>query len=62
MLRIRCSMCKKLLTVPGALIFSPPDREGKTYKYHICYDCYFQKIPFGLVGITDTSTERIRGT
>lgn len=44
MLKIECNICNKLLTVPGALIFSPPDWEGKTYKYHICCDCYHQKI------------------
>ena len=46
MLEIVCFKCKQPLTQLGALLFSPPDREGKdhrldrVYKAHLCVPCY----------------------
>jgi hypothetical protein len=42
MLKFNCEFCKKELTEPGGLIFSPPDENdnGKTFKSHICVACY----------------------
>ncbi len=42
-LLIHCAHCSQLLTEPGALLFSPPDKNGKTEKHHFCIAC-FQKI------------------
>ena len=38
-----CDKCKKELQEFGAILFSPPDRENKVRKYHICKEC-FEKI------------------
>lgn len=41
-LQIHCDTCLKLLTKPGALVFSPPS-EGtpmNVTKHHICIECY----------------------
>lgn len=36
-----CSSCEKLLTQPGALLFSPPYKtQDITEKYHLCLECY----------------------
>lgn len=35
-----CDRCGQELTQYGALLFSPPNREGDVHKYHICVDCY----------------------
>jgi uncharacterized protein with PIN domain len=40
MLKIRCDICKEELKELGALLFSPPNKEGYTRKYHICVKCY----------------------
>jgi hypothetical protein len=39
-LEIRCIRCAGFLTEPGALIFSPPDKDGFCNKFHYCTDCY----------------------
>ena len=35
-----CDKCKNPLEDFGALLFSPPDQEGKTKKFHLCKKCY----------------------
>jgi hypothetical protein len=35
-----CDKCKKELTKFGAILFGPPDDNGKTKKWHICKSCY----------------------
>jgi uncharacterized protein with PIN domain len=35
-----CDKCKKELEDFGALLFSPPDKEGNVKKFHICKECY----------------------
>ena len=35
-----CVACGKILEVPGALLFSPPDSMGYVKKDHICLICY----------------------
>lgn len=37
-----CDMCKKELTAPGALIFSPPYDGVVVRKFHICRSCYHE--------------------
>lgn len=39
-LLINCEACHKLITEPGALIFSPPQR-GMCGKHHLCRKCYY---------------------
>lgn len=39
-LRIPCHTCDKTIVKPGALLFSPPDAEGKTEKTHLCVECW----------------------
>lgn len=40
MLEIKCEVCPRTLKRSGGLVFSPPDKEGKTEKHHICIRCY----------------------
>jgi len=40
MIAPRCDYCKAELNDYGALLFSPPDKENKTLKIHICKKCY----------------------
>jgi len=35
-----CDKCKKELTEFGAILLSPPDKENKIRKFHICKECY----------------------
>ncbi len=42
-----CDQCNEELEDFGALLFSPPDKENKTKKYHLCKNC-FNKIKEGL--------------
>ncbi len=42
-----CDQCKKELEDFGALLFSPPDKESRTKKFHICKNC-FKKMEEGL--------------
>lgn len=35
-----CSGCGEYLDHPGALLFSPPDEDGKCDKLHVCRDCF----------------------
>ena len=37
---IRCSKCGRILEVPGALVFSPPDEDGACMKFHVCVECF----------------------
>lgn len=36
----KCDRCKKELIEYGAILFGPPDMEGKAKKFHICKECY----------------------
>lgn len=41
MIKVTCVMCKRELSSPGALVFSPPvvyDGAQATVKYHVCTD------------------------
>ena len=37
---IICDKCLEILRDYGALVFSPPDDDGKTDKLHICKSCW----------------------
>lgn len=37
-----CDMCKKELNEFGAILLSPPDKENKVKKYHLCKTCFSQ--------------------
>ncbi len=39
-IRPLCDKCKQELTEFGAILLSPPDRENKVEKYHLCKSCY----------------------
>jgi len=39
-LHITCARCKKPITIPGAILWGPPNKEGLCKKTHICLDCY----------------------
>lgn len=36
----KCSICGDELRDYGALMFSPPNREGITIKWHVCKKCW----------------------
>jgi len=38
----KCDKCKQELTEFGAILLSPPDKEGNVKKFHICKECYFK--------------------
>ena len=38
-IKVVCSKCKKELTKPGGLAFSPP-KGYNCVKFHLCYDCW----------------------
>ena len=40
MIKPICNFCGKKLIKFGGILFSPPDKNGKTDKYHICESCY----------------------
>jgi len=35
-----CDKCKKELIEFGGILLSPPDKENKVRKYHLCVNCY----------------------
>ena len=35
-----CDKCHNELEEFGAILFSPPDKDSKVKKFHICKDCY----------------------
>ncbi|MBS3071955.1 hypothetical protein J4408_03115 [Candidatus Pacearchaeota archaeon] len=39
-----CDKCKKELEDFGALLFSPPDEDNNTRKFHLCRKCYTEII------------------
>ncbi len=43
-MKIVCDICAKKLKEPGALIFTPPHCPCEVYKYHVCVDCYNNKV------------------
>ena len=38
-----CYICKKELEDFGAILWSPPDKNNKHDKYHICVGCWSRK-------------------
>jgi len=40
MIKPICNICRRELEDFGALLFSPPDENGKVEKRHICKECY----------------------
>lgn len=36
MLKVRCIVDNEELNEPGAILLSPPDKDGRCRKYHIC--------------------------
>ena len=36
----KCDKCKKELKDFGGILLSPPDKNNKVRKFHICQDCY----------------------
>ena len=40
MLKVNCDICGKEFNERGALLFSPPDNYGQTFKTYICKECY----------------------
>jgi len=36
----KCDFCGKELNEFGAILLSPPDKNNKVIKYHLCVDCY----------------------
>jgi len=39
-MEIICDICRKEIVKPGALMFSPPDKNGFCQKFHICTECF----------------------
>ena len=39
-LKIQCHHCGFVLKKPGALIFSPPNKDNLCEKFHFCAECY----------------------
>ena len=39
-MKIKCIICRNNLKELGALIFSPPDKEGMVKKHHVCKSCF----------------------
>lgn len=39
-LHIPCDRCGKEIEVLGGLLWSPPDKNNKHDKTHLCIDCY----------------------
>ena len=39
-----CNQCKKELEDFGAILLSPPDKDNKVKKYHLCKDCYNEMV------------------
>ena len=35
-----CDRCKKELIDFGAILFSPPNKDGHCKKFHLCIKCY----------------------
>lgn len=44
-MKIKCDFCHKTLKHLGALLFSPPNKNGYVKKYHACVDCYKRLTP-----------------
>jgi hypothetical protein len=43
-LKIDCDYCGNPIEVPGALVFSPPDEEGRVFKLHACGKCWNNRL------------------
>lgn len=39
-LQIKCNSCRNSITIPAALLFSPPDENSNVKKIHLCQECY----------------------
>lgn len=35
-----CNACQQELSIPGAVLFSPPDVQQLVMKLHLCTDCF----------------------
>lgn len=35
-----CDRCKKELKEFGGILLSPPDKQNKVRKFHLCVECY----------------------
>ena len=42
MIKVICYKCKNELSEQGGILLSPPDKEGRVYKSHICKDCFME--------------------
>ena len=40
MIKPKCDKCKQELTEFGAILLSPPDKDGMVKKWHVCKGCY----------------------
>ena len=40
MIKVYCMLCKSELKKPGAILLSPPDKEDRVVKRHLCDKCY----------------------
>ena len=40
MIKPMCNLCGKELNEFGGILLSPPDKQNKVNKYHICINCY----------------------
>jgi len=36
----QCDLCQEKLDRPGALVFSPPEADGRVNKLHVCMVCW----------------------
>jgi len=39
-IRVPCDKCRSIITESAALLFSPPDKDNKCRKWHVCHRCY----------------------
>lgn len=44
MIDVRCFACQEGLDVPGALLFSPPDKGDACVKFHLCSACFVRTV------------------
>jgi hypothetical protein len=42
MIAPRCNSCAADLDEFGGILLSPPDRDGKCKKFHLCTECYVE--------------------
>ena len=54
-IKVQCAGCQKELSLPGALLFSPPDMNSSCVKLHLCVTC-FQPIMDTIEGLAREAT------